>query len=960
MSGLPVNRLWLAAMLASSVAFADQEEPKPDQPSPQPAPKPPADEDEEPDAGEGAGAFPGMTTILDEAVLKLAQKRNEEALERLKRKDYPGALALLKQANDLSPKDAEIVNNLGYIYYLLGNAEDAEKHLREAIALDADRHVAYINLADLLGREGESPKRLHEAAELLKKARELHGNRANIILRQARVARLQGAAEDAERFYQEYTSVRKPSNKVLVEIGDYLRELGRDEDAFAWYQKVEDTEEWGKVAASRIWEMEVERQARKYGWTGKTEETPEKARALTDRATKLLRKSKLSEAKRLLEKALAIAPGYTDARGIYGDVLRRQGDGDGAELAYLRALSLDNGNAEIYARLGELYLETDDRSRSVEAVLHLRRAIELRPDWAALHLTLARALQRTGEMELALTHLDIFLADEPKGKRRKQARRLKRTIEKLWEGTKEHRGSAVPKGHAEKQQTLSKELVNVLTRARSHLAAGRLDAAMAELRRLPSGRQGPVVLNLEARILHASGRLKEAAEVLASSLRIDPEQVEVREQLGVMMLDMGFPGPARAQFHKAEKLGSVEAKYHLARMETRSQEPSTVRWFYDLLRMKLLLNARDQLDDYLAQGAGLVYIDEARTLRVAIDNRIWTSFGVVFGFGLFLVALIGLLTRRTWGGVDLSALVARHPESGPEVQRVLSAIRHEVLKHNTLALGGVVESIERGGVDAAEKAKRFQQSLEGEGEGESVKDRLDKYTLELKKIGRSYGVRLNLRRKEPAISLLYQGFGLIEAASTALVRLPTLGAKAKRRLLQMLKKAFRFLNVDGYEAVQQMLGKIRLLEVDESLLRGIFVRVSREPAFARVSMAPLDIVTDLPLPIEVLVSRGAFEDIFGNLVRNAIQSSMGNGDLPVEIGFHVELEVDEVTGFERAVFLVNDSSDKELTTEMIRGQAIEGGLGLTMDLVSRYDGSVDVVPGRHGWRKAVRVKLPIS
>jgi hypothetical protein len=72
------------------------------------------------------------------------------------------------------------------------------------------------------------------------------------------------------------------------------------------------------------------------------------------------------------------------------------------------------------------------------------------------------------------------------------------------------------------------------------------------------------------------------------------------------------------------------------------------------------------------------------------------------------------------------------------------------------------------------------------------------------------------------------------------------------------------------------------------------------------------------------------------------------------------LEVDEVTGYERAVFLVCDHSDKILNTEMIRGQAIEGGLGLTADLVSRYDGMVDVMDNIRGWKKAVRVKLPMA
>ena len=58
--------------------------------------------------------------------------------------------------------------------------------------------------------------------------------------------------------------------------------------------------------------------------------------------------------------------------------------------------------------------------------------------------------------------------------------------------------------------------------------------------------------------------------------------------------------------------------------------------------------------------------------------------------------------------------------------------------------------------------------------------------------------------------------------------------------------------------------------------------------------------------------------------------------------------------------LVKDRSEEALTTEMIRGQASEGGLGITADLVTRYDGTLDVVSGERGWSKAVRVKLPMA
>ena len=46
-----------------------------------------------------AGAYPGMTQLLDEAVKKLAIERNQEAIDRLEQKDYPGALMTTSYRN---------------------------------------------------------------------------------------------------------------------------------------------------------------------------------------------------------------------------------------------------------------------------------------------------------------------------------------------------------------------------------------------------------------------------------------------------------------------------------------------------------------------------------------------------------------------------------------------------------------------------------------------------------------------------------------------------------------------------------------------------------------------------------------------------------------------------------------------------------------------------------------------
>ena len=74
----------------------------------------------------------------------------------------------------------------------------------------------------------------------------------------------------------------------------------------------------------------------------------------------------------------------------------------------------------------------------------------------------------------------------------------------------------------------------------------------------------------------------------------------------------------------------------------------------------------------------------------------------------------------------------------------------------------------------------------------------------------------------------------------------------------------------------------------------------------------------------------------------------------------VRTELDTITGVERVVFEIRDRSPRELTTEMLRGGHIEEGLGLTAELVTRYEGSLEVTDDCPGWSKAVVVKLPAA
>ncbi|MCP4677681.1 MAG: tetratricopeptide repeat protein [Deltaproteobacteria bacterium] len=908
-----------------------------------------------------AGLESGMTALLDDAIEKLAKARNEEGLERLSKKDYPSALKLLKEAFELDPEDPEIANNLGYIYYLLGNDDEAERLYREVLKLDPNRYTTHLNLADLLGRDGEPLVRLEEAARLLVRARELRGNQHKVILKQARVDRLRGAFQSAERFYKKYLVKRKPTERLRIELGDFYRDLGRTEEALSWYRKVRDEEEIGKQAAGRIWEIEVERQAKRFGWTRLPETIPAKARRLAGKGRILLNQGKHAQARRLFEEAVALAPGFSMARADLGDLFNDTGRRRDAEISYLRALAVDHGNAEIYVRLGELYLDDPQGKRAAEATLFLSRALSLRPDWTSLHLTLARALRASGDLGRALHHIKIFLGGVEHGdKLKREALALKRSIEKLRPAKEDEKILASSRDEMDsKAATFNKKVATAIGRARAHMSEGRPEAAIAELKHLTAEHRTTPILNLEAQILYASGRPAEAIHVLTESLKLDEKQSAAHEQLGTILASEGRRMDARKHFIESERLGNAAAEYHLVRLDVGEDSGGAAALFKDVVRLGELNDARARLNSFLARGSTSVYLSDAKVLRERLVARIQQAMAVIGTMCVAFIAILILLGRRMWGGMNITSLIARHPEAGPEVQRVLSAIRHEVLKHNTMVLTGLVEAIEKD-EDAAEKAKHLRRSLLGGGGGEPVSARLRGYIDELVKTGRSFGVRLNLKRKDPAVKVLLRGFHLLDSISPMLDNMADLDPSDRARVLGALKNASHLLNKLGYTAVQRMLDQIRVLEMDMALLKGIEERVRLEPAFTEMDISKAAIKSNVALPCRVVVARRDFEDILKNLIRNALQSSSESARRPIEIGLGVDSEIDTITGLERIVIFVRDRADKELTEEMIRGRDIEGGLGLTAKLISRYEGTIDVVPGQSGWSKAVRIRLPMA
>jgi hypothetical protein len=141
--------------------------------------------------------------------------------------------------------------------------------------------------------------------------------------------------------------------------------------------------------------------------------------------------------------------------------------------------------------------------------------------------------------------------------------------------------------------------------------------------------------------------------------------------------------------------------------------------------------------------------------------------------------------------------------------------------------------------------------------------------------------------------------------------------------------------------------------VDHELVQDVYDQVVGEEQFVGHALAPLQLSGGGGL---VRIFRTDFEDILANVLRNSLRSSVLYARPPVGLGIDLGIEMDEITGLSSMVLRVMDRSPEQLSNEMLRGRYVERGMGITVDLLSRYDGAISVesVPG---WSKAVVLRF---
>jgi Flp pilus assembly protein TadD len=495
-----------------------------------------------------------------------ATASRDRGIALLQKGDVGGALAELRTAVAMNPKDAVTQDSLGIALGESGLTDAAASAFREAIRLDPGRAEAYFHLGvvlDRLGRSQEAVSAFHSALRLRPESLEARYGLSVVL---ARLGDLDGTI-----------LLLRAVTEGMPSLVDAHYDLG--------------LHLWNRYRSGRGLPRpadldEAERELRKA-----VEQDPTRPRSRLVLGQLLAERKRMDEAVDQLRQASKLAgndPAYAYDLGL---ALRLQGDLEGAEAQLRAALAGDPKHGQARRALGLILRENGDLDA---AVVELRLSVAERPGDAQGRNVLGGLLLKLGDLEGAIdefrhaTRLDPRLTEAHvnlgqafgKAGRRDEARAALAEVQRL----------------KEQEAGLSRAMV-LAGMATGQLEKGDVAAAVVNLREavgaapdlaevhhlLGLGLQRASASPAEAEAsappaeAEASAPPAEAEEALLRAVQLDPVRAKFRYEWARLLSARGDTEGALGQLRKAVELqpSLVEAQTELSVLALRSQDWAT-------------------------------------------------------------------------------------------------------------------------------------------------------------------------------------------------------------------------------------------------------------------------------------------------------------------------------------------------------------------------------------------------
>ncbi len=294
-----------------------------------------------------------------------------------------------RHALEINPVYAEAHNNLGNTLRITGRLEDAEKSYRRALDLKPGFALAHCNLGAVLndlGRLGEAEASYLRALDLNPDFAEVHSNLGKILLDMGRLSESEASCRRALEIRSDYA-------EAYYNLGNTLKELRRLEEGEASYRQALDIK-------------------------------PDYAEAHNNLGSALHERGRLLDAEACFRRALDIKPDFVQAYCNLGGTLNGMGRLEEAEASFRGALEIKPDYAEAYSNLGNTL---KDLGRLKEAEASYRSALKIKPDYTDAYSNLlylyafTRIVSPQTELELASEWEKTLLSKSDRVAARKRA-----------------------------------------------------------------------------------------------------------------------------------------------------------------------------------------------------------------------------------------------------------------------------------------------------------------------------------------------------------------------------------------------------------------------------------------------------------------------------------------------------------------------------------------------------------
>jgi tetratricopeptide (TPR) repeat protein len=273
------------------------------------------------------------------------------------------AVKLLRKAVALDPSVCEYWGNLGVALATQGQLDEALKAFQKACDLRPDDAECCTNLAGALQQKG----RIDEAIEIYRKARDLQPAGAPYHFNHAQAVALKGELDTAIESFRRAIALRPSYAKAWNNLAGALLQQGKKSEAIEAYSRA-------------------------------IIEQPDYAEAFFNLGTALYKNGDVAEAIEAFQQTLRLKPDFTEALDHLGTALHAGKQSAEAIATYQRAIALRPNFAEACNNLANVLL---DEERLEEAEESYRKAIVLRPSYADAWSNLGTAVQRQGRFEEA-------------------------------------------------------------------------------------------------------------------------------------------------------------------------------------------------------------------------------------------------------------------------------------------------------------------------------------------------------------------------------------------------------------------------------------------------------------------------------------------------------------------------------------------------------------------------------